>query len=49
MSNKKKQLTKWDKGFIQGYVCACAVSLLEHGMDTVVEDCLRSVYTSIED
>lgn len=38
-----------DKGFMQGYMCACAVMLSEHGEDTMVEDCVRGNFKSIQD
>ncbi len=44
-----KKPNNWDKGFVQGYVCACATSYTEHGEDTIVEDCLRGIYKSVDD
>lgn len=38
-----------DKGFMQGYMCACAVMLSQHGEDTMVEDCVKENFKSIED
>lgn len=46
---KRKRITNRDKAFVQGYICACAVMLQEHDQPTMVEDCLRGNYTSLED
>lgn len=35
--------------FVQGYVCACAVMLSQHGEDTMVYDCLSCCYKSIDE
>lgn len=44
-----KRITVRKKAFTQGYICACAVMIQEHGNSTEVEDCLRGNYQSIED
>jgi len=43
-----KRLTVRNKAFTQGYICACATMLQEHGNDTEVEDCLRGNFISID-
>ena len=52
MKNKKamgKRITARDKAFTQGYICACAVMIQEHGISTEVEDALKGIYQSVED
>ena len=44
----KKRITKWDKGFIQGYICACCLLIELHGNSTLVGDCLQGIGTDIE-
>ncbi len=39
-------MTSEEKKFIQGYVCACAVMMRQHGDDGRVEDCFKENYTS---
>jgi hypothetical protein len=46
MSNEK--LTDWNKGFIQGFACACATMMREHDQPTMVEDCYRNNFNSIK-
>lgn len=38
-----------DKVFMQGYFCACAVMLMEHGESTMIEDCVKGNFKSIDD
>jgi len=44
----KKRITKWDKAFVQGYICACSTLIQKHGISTEVEDCLKGVDINIE-
>jgi hypothetical protein len=34
----RKPYTQWEKGFIQGYTCAVANDIRNHGIRTEVED-----------
>jgi len=38
INDKAKKLKEWDKGFSQGFAAACAITLKNHGCDTIVED-----------
>jgi len=44
-----KRITARNKAFVQGYTCACANMLQQHGNNTEVEDCLGCNYTSLDD
>ena len=44
-----KRITVRNKAFIQGYICACATMMQEHGNETEVEDCLRGNFISLDD
>lgn len=44
-----KRLTIRNKAFTQGYICACATMMQEHGNGTEVEDCLRGNFISLDD
>lgn len=43
----RKKLTYFEKFFTQGYICACATMLNQHGEDTIVRDCLKGCETDI--
>lgn len=36
-----RRLSKVDKAWCQGFAAACAITLTNHGCDTIVEDTLR--------
>lgn len=44
-----KKITAKNKAFTQGYVCACAVMIKDHGNYTEVEDALKGIYRSVDD
>jgi hypothetical protein len=44
-----RRITLRNKAFTQGYICACAVMIQEHGMSTEVEDALKGIYQSVDD
>ena len=44
-----KRITVRNKAFTQGYICACATMMQEHGNGTEVEDCLRGNFISLDD
>lgn len=46
---KAKKPTQWDKGFTQGYMCACSTIVQEHGSETEVIDALKGMYSSVDD
>lgn len=35
-----RRLTAWDKAWSQGFAAACAITLQNHGCDSIVEDTL---------
>jgi hypothetical protein len=45
----KKVLTDWDKAFIQGYICAVVVNIVNHGMCTEVADLWKPQKMSIKE
>ncbi len=36
-----RRFSKWDLGFSAGFAAACAITQMNHGCDTIVEDTLR--------
>jgi hypothetical protein len=43
-----KRITVRNKAFTQGYICACAIMIQEHGNSTEVYDCLRGNFISLD-
>lgn len=41
-------MTDLQKGFYQGFACACAITLKNHGEDTIVEDTFKCNFMTIE-
>jgi hypothetical protein len=44
---KCKKLTDWDKAWMQGFAAACAITLQNHGCDTIVEDTFKCNFMSV--
>lgn len=45
----KKKMSQWGKGFSEGYACACATLIRQHGYAKEVEDLFGSNFMSIEE
>jgi hypothetical protein len=47
-NSNSKELTEWDKGFIQGFAAACAITVRNYGESIIAEETYRCNFQTVK-